>query len=475
MGIVSYEELQKSITASNDNLSFIRENIDIIYRMILSENLVNGRIAQIKVKYGSIFYLEYQFIKNIINKLTLSVKLNEIHDFRADVLVFFTPYRKDMEDFIYPVINELVETGLIVSVIIPKIGIKSGISASPQAKFLLYEGFVGNITYYIKARCNYNNIARDLWKWMDANRISDIKKSKLAIFFQKYALDSLIASSILELVKPKVVYSLHYILSPGYLQAIRSYQQQDAVNNILIQHGFFLPNYYGFHDFKGADTAILWGDYHKKVLEQMIDIPKNVKIIGNPKLEISLKELNSLYTLKPKKEKMTLYIAGPSPKRSRRDRKSFETFLDAIKKIEGIDVKIKLRPGDTLKDYREYINNGYLVKEQFIQNQDIFQTLLSADIITGRFSTSMFEAMAMCKPVIPISTSQGDFDWSELGLESVSDSNELAMRIKHLLEQPESAENLIEKQNSIIKMVFGDYMNASRKIANYISSLVQAK
>lgn len=476
MDLITYENLKKDLETSNINLPLIKGNLDIIYRMILREDFSIGKARQLKLKYGSRFYLEYYFFKNTVKsfKLPLS-KFKKIKDYKADVLVFFTPYREDCEKFIYPVVNDLIAMNYKVTVVIPKIGAQRGFIASPKANFLIYEDFARNITFYVKAQYIYNKIVdKELWSWFKNNKIGDVKKNKIEIFFKKHVIDSLIALDILSLVKPKVIYAIHYILNPGYLQAINVYKKNHTAVNVLIQHGFFLSNYYGFHDFKGADIVILWGDYHKKILEQMADVPKNIQVIGNPKLEMSLKEINERKIFKTK-EKAVLYISENSPKKNKKDQAAFEIFLEAIKDLTNVIVKVKLHPGETLQDYREYLDEKKITKEQFIFNQDLYHVLLPVDLVIGRFSTAMFEAMALNKPVVPIATKHDDLIWREIGLSSVSDVDELSELVNRLLRYHKDADELIKRQNLQLGLIFGDYTNSTKKIASFLSSIIDCK
>lgn len=76
--------------------------------------------------------------------------------------------------------------------------------------------------------------------------------------------------------------------------------------------------------------------------------------------------------------------------------------VDVLKGFPGIQVTIKLHPGDSEELFREALGGRLDERFRMIQKAALPKLLKEADLVIGPFSTAMIEAMAMGKPVLAV-------------------------------------------------------------------------
>ena len=470
----SYQEFSQWALHQNYP-AFIIDNLETIYRMILSLPRKKSVFRTLKYVLEKKLFLENQLIsqwgplKSPFSNRELSSK----------VLMLFTPYRRDLMDFLYPVANILAEQDDSVSLLIPCRGKTTFGGLSPKVKVIFKESMYGGFGVYQEARNYfYGELNNPVQAWCREIKATPQQKTLIKIFFKKFALDTIVTYKLLQLVKPKCVFGLHYILDPGCLNAIRKYKLQNSLHNLVIQHGFYITDHSKTHDFNGADTAILWGDYQQRYLQTMAQAPPAV-VIGNPKLEASLKRLTKEQCLSPPLESLEnrkiklLFVSTKTLTNRAIDKKIFDTFIGATQELKNVEIIYKLHPSESRRDYRDYFAKGLIKPKQIILDQDLYPLLYNADIIVGSFSTAMFEALALGKPVIWISPHGNLNGLAGLELMQAADSGELVGLINKLSYDRAYRQEILAKEAVLNKDFFNHIDGSAERIAGYVASCLE--
>lgn len=455
--------------------AFIKDNLETIYRMILSLPREKSVFRTLKYVMEKKLFLENQLmsqwgpLKSPFSNRELSSK----------VLMLFTPYRRDLMDFLYPVANKLSETDNSVSIVVPRRGKTTFGGLSPKVKVVFKENMYGGLGVYREARNYfYGELNNPVQAWCHEIKATPQQKTLIKIFFKKFALDTIVTYKLLQLVKPKCVFGLHYILDPGCLNAIRKFKLQNSLHNLIIQHGFYIIDHSKTHDFNGADTAILWGEYQQRYLRTMAQAPPAV-VIGNPKLEASLKRLTKVPCLSPPLESLEnrkiklLFVSTKTLTNRAIDKEIFDTFVGAAQKLNNVEIIYKLHPSELRRDYRDYFAKGLIKPKQIIIEQDIYPLLYNADIVVGSFSSAMFEALALGKPVIWISPTGLLSGLAGLELLQVTSKGELVGLINKLSYDRAYYQGVLAKQEVLNKDFFNLIEGSAERIAGYVASFLE--
>lgn len=458
---MSYKKLLELVNQKDTPL-FIKNNIDIIYRNIFSKKKQKINFKEI-IKNN--FRFEYYCIKNWYKKKSSSLENLE----ECDILFFFTPFRKDYEDLIYPVAKKIAKKNISLAFLIHK-NILPNTCFLPNVKYYVYED-IFNLKIVSEARKKYKHYYLPcLLKWFQKTKIDFFYQQLIKSFFQRYVLDKENTISILSIIRPKCIYSIHYIQEPGCLDAISTLKNKPI--KVMIQHGF-LGKVSSFHDFKGADLVILWGNYHKQVLNDKFDLRPSL-VLGNPKLEEKLSEterLNIKVQIGESDILKILYISSGSPLKSKLNKESLDIFVGAIKD-QNFKITYKLHPGELKRDYKYYLKKRLINPEQLVLDEDILNLINQSDIIVGSNSTSLYEATVFMKPVINVSGQYSNIYWGKLGLAFANNSSDLKRIIFNLLLDSHYYDKIVSKQINLIEDFFNGIQGSSDRIADYLAGLL---
>ncbi|MED3833350.1 LamG-like jellyroll fold domain-containing protein [Peribacillus frigoritolerans] len=469
-GLYIYNELRNNLingTRSKESILnkypvFIKENMDLLYRWgIVNQN--PGLDLQ-----------DINHINSSVNVLETCTFQNEWY--LSDVLLMFGCYRKDYELLLFPVANRLAEKDLSVNVLIHD-------KSSPNLSMLSKKV---NVLYYDQLSRGYNT-HNEAKKYFSSKMLTDIDKfghemrlnpsqvKRLKFFYQQYAFDKLFTTNLLEKLRPKCIYGIHFILNPGCIHAIKA--TKFPIFCSLIQHGLISVESTETHDFKGADQVFLWGDFFESLLMKKVNAPY-IKVIGNPKIEqikLDLKA-NSDWLSNEKLTKKNaplkiLYILNASPNQ-KYSGQNLSLFLKSITQIKNIEIIYKLHPNTSLDDCKRYIEQGLIKQSQIMRDVNIYDLIKNADIIVGDFSTSMFESAALNKPVIQIY--QSNYPEEFLKFAYATTSKELTTTINRLKRDQKYLNDLLEDQQKNLLNLFHDIDGSSERIAAYIDTLIRS-
>ncbi|MEV5035950.1 CDP-glycerol glycerophosphotransferase family protein [Peribacillus frigoritolerans] len=471
-GLYIYNELRNNrIEGTRNNLEniinkypiFIKENIDLLYRWgIINDN------QSLNLKGIN----KMNILRNTLDTYTFQ---NEWY--LSDVLFMFGCYRKDYEHLLFPVANRLAEKGLSVHVIIHDKSSPNLNMLSKKVNILYYDKLLREYNTHKKAIEYFNsNMLRYLDKFSHEMGLNAAQKKRLQVFYRIYAIDKIFTTNLLAKLRPKCMYSIHFILNPGCINAIKTTRY--PVPCFLIQHGLINPDSSGNHDFKGADLVFLWGEFFNSILKEKVNAP-NTKVLGNPKIEqirFDIKGNSDLLsmpkTMKEKEALNILYIFTGSPKQGY-NTKNLTLFFKGISPINNIEVIYKLHPTSSLDDCQNYISQGYMEQSQIIKDGNTYDLIKQADIIVGDFSTSIFEAAALNKPVIQIF--QNNYSEKFIKFTHVKLPDELTKIINRLRDDKKFFYDFMVIQQKTLFDLFTSIDGSAERISSYIDKLINGK
>jgi CDP-glycerol glycerophosphotransferase (TagB/SpsB family) len=121
-------------------------------------------------------------------------------------------------------------------------------------------------------------------------------------------------------------------------------------------------------------------------------------------------------------------------------------------------------------DFADYLNSRRITQDQMINDQDTYHLIHHSDIVVGDFSTGVFEAAALQKPVIQLY--QPDQDKSHLKLKHAATETELIEVINQLRFNSQFYKHFISDQNKVIEELFHKIQGSAERIAEYICKLL---
>jgi hypothetical protein len=336
-------------------------------------------------------YKDYFFLSKINLKNT-NVKPSNIKKLhKSEILVPFFPYRLDYELFIYPIVNELLKFDLRITLVIPREALSSRNlkSLTGNLQIVIYEDLIADFQVYKEASI----LLKERLKHIENRYKEKGHNSLLKNIIVNYAFDYVVAEKLIKKVSPKIVYGIHFVLNPGWLDVFNKYN----IKVHLIQHGFFNGDY---HDFIGSDLVYLWGEYHQKRLNKMDPSIKSL-VTGNPKLFI----IKQMYKIEELKNNKKLYILFVSSGHTFNNKKLYNITLNAIKVIKQLNdpnliLRYKLHPSERIDDYKAWLEKSILTRDEIVDTNSVYEYLFQADIVIGAISTVLNEAAYFEKVVI---------------------------------------------------------------------------
>jgi hypothetical protein len=286
-------------------------------------------------------------------------------------------------------------------------------------------------------------------------------------------------AEVLALIRPSVTYGLHFITHPGYLAAIdimRSHGSKPV--KLLIQHGVGPPE--DFHDFKGADTVIVWGDYFVNFLKSnfLIPVPPS-RVLGNPKLEAELtRQRLSEEGIEPAHkegtQKCLLFVSTIDVRADDYHRKALSLFASSVHKCRASwRVIYRPHPGESMDRYHRLIEEGFMTADQLADPATpIFDLLGRADLVAGGFSTVIPDAAALGKPVVQILPEMSGTDWAQQGFSGASNEQELCAFMQGVLGDADYRRKVLASQLTLVERMFSEIPGSAERIADFIAGFL---
>jgi len=374
----------------------------------------------------------------------------------------------------YPVTNILSKRGISITLLTSKKVVHEEIDPElfTKSRFIFCEDYQLENDRFLSQSC-CERLQPTIEQMCDDLRLDEMQRNATNGLFRHYFREKICFQRVLLDVRPSVIYGIHYVLNPGYIGAIEATKKKGwKMSSILMQHGFF--NARGYHDFKGADCVIVWGKYFEDVLTKMIAGPTpSWQIIGNPKLEVELSRASRQRTdqqlfNKTRQQDIILFLTEPGDY----DARAVELFSRAVGNRRRWKVVYKLHPSQSIEDYNCFVNEGLIRPEQLIKDVDLYGLIQMAAVVVGTKSTALLEAMALGKPVIQLLPELSRTDWIEHGLATASTERELHEQICKVEECSDYREEVLRREQKLVREMFGIISGASERIADFLESLL---
>ncbi len=451
----------------------IVENLDVLYRRVWvpPAGIKNwSKIKRIRWNLGCRYYLQSEYFKTFFRKSLLKIQAED----KCSVLVPFIYCRRDQQAFIYPVLNILKQKGIkaVVFTCFNDFKTKMNPEFFKGIPFIFSENCWTDSSYK-NADKLYCSLKPFIKQFCNDLGLDSLQSQRTDHFFKKYAWDKEVFALALRMTKPLLIYGIHYIAAPGYLSAIDEFKQNYRLKNILIQHGPFPKG--EFHDFKGADHVLLWGEYYQNILNSITSVPVPPSTVaGNPKMEIELSSWQNPSEENNIPSADILFASTPDTTLTgHQNRASIELFAGVMKNYyTKYNVIYKVHPAENMENYNEFVQKGIIRPEQIIKNISIYQLIKKSKVVAGTVTAVLPEAMSMGKPVIQLLLPCLPTDWYKYGVTSASTENELNEKINLILNSSDYKKKVLDSQQRLLSLMFGEIKGSSGKIADSLLSLI---
>ena len=283
--------------------------------------------------------------------------------------------------------------------------------------------------------------------------------------------------NMLKFLRPQLV-----MLADEYIWKPKSYiviaAKLEGVPSLALQHGIIYPTHTGYKYQKKdispkghftspyaplPDKTVVYGTYHKHLLTEISAYPKqSVLVTGQPRYDAlyeaketySKQEYIKRYGINPK-ERIVLWTTQLKGTSDEENALTIETVCTAIKSLKNVCLVIKQHPDEgqeytaLLQEYTKRFDVNAIIPSRF---SDTNEHLFAADVVIGKTSTTLMEAVILQKPAIVLNLS-GQPDEVEYVPEKVAlgvyQKDTLAPAIQKLLiddaELASHRENYIER------------------------------
>jgi len=234
-------------------------------------------------------------------------------------------------------------------------------------------------------------------------RLAGPARAALRGYFVEYAFDKVLAGRHLERHAPEVVLGIHFVARRGWQGALHEAASRGRKATVLLmQHGAFAADE-AFHDFEGADVALVWGERWRRELLRFADLPfaprPAVAVGGNPKYDAPAPEPS------PRRAGGTprvLYVSNHGGDHATL-LEPLRAAIAASRRGDGFDLLVRLHPEEARGAVQGLIAAGALGAGQVAPpGGDLADAILAADVVVGPPSTTLFEAARLGRPVVVV-------------------------------------------------------------------------
>jgi len=298
--------------------------------------------------------------------------------------------------------------------------------------------------------------------------------------------------ALLRRVKPEVIVLR---ISSSFLQPqfpiLAQVARATGISALEIQHGL---NYYGpgtpskFHN---AEYLGVYGQLSASELTSSgSGIGTTAVIIGSPRFDSYNSTVSRSRERNPE-DPLSVMVMAPSPCLGTQldtydVEEFFETIAVAIKKIGGMTVTIKLRPGtDDQLFYRPLITKVFEgVPHSVVDAPSLAELLTQSDIAVSCYSTAALEAMICGVPLINLALSPAEAMMSKYhfaqyaatgAMEIAYTEEQFETALRRLAADPEMRAELRSKSEVFLKKNFLFDGSASQRVVALIESLSKSR
>lgn len=456
---IPFDELQTTVQKLFP--SCISRHIDTLYRIVWnqSEYEKTSISNRLRWKLSDTFYLEKRYRSSIEYNRSDEDSLKN-----TTALVPFRPSRADYQPLLFPVTNELTSRGIPTTVCAWKSDHGDSFEPDnfPNAELLYYDS-VFDFTSYLRAKRRYRSLAENVSELCSCLNLGYKQTRRTVQFFKQYALNLTLFERVLDRTEPDMLYNIHYVTTPGFVEAINQYKRHATLTNALIQHGWFA--WYPFHPHRkqDADISILWGEHFAERLDHNNIIPPTpTKVIGNPKLEHMRRHLDINSTGED-----VLYASSPTQRDYVQD--ALRIVSAADEKASRWEVTYKPHPNeDCLKNYKPLLNEGLIDREQIIKDTSVHDLIVDSRIVVGTHSSVLLEALALDRVAIQLLPKRADNSWAQLGMYTSDSKNNFLSLVDNLVENTAFYDQTLTDEQYLRDQMFEDLETASEQIVKYL-------
>ena len=429
--------------------------------------------TSLRTRLRGIAGLDWNILRTSAKKASSGLQLKPHH---LSVLCSFPFRRRDYEGLLRPLLCDLSEAGIRCGVVTTAAELRRWrANAETDGTTAVAIEAGGSPQVYREARRQHRELRGAVRDMQVRFASSPSQRRRLAAYFSQFVLDKALFSHCLERLGPRVVLGLHFAATRGFQAAIRQVgASEHGTRVLLMQHGAFSANE-GFHDFEGADVALLWGDRWRRELAGLESKPyatlPEAIVVGNPKYDRDIRShvRSSGADASPQGRVRVLYISTHDGNH-RTIEPPLEWLFGCASSCAGFDLMIKPHPAESLSVIRARVERGLISPEAVLPPaSDVMTWVGSADIVVGTASTALFEAALVRKPVILLATEPNHlYD----GFVAAKDQVELSAVLRRWQGDPDAVQSVLEYQDRLCNDIFGLTREArsvcSALIASYL-------
>ncbi|QKG92042.1 hypothetical protein HPS36_03965 [Halorubrum salinarum] len=442
----------------SNNISLLKSYVwnDVSY----TESSFKNKVVRQFLRH---YYQDYQYIKSI------GVRSSNIEYEKIDLLLTLTNTREGDQPFFTGIINNF-DNKINTAIFTRKENLGNSIYKSdyPDVDFILEDDIITR--QIIKnAKNNYDDFHLQIQRFGQEFNLNKEQMRETEIFFKKYFTDSKIFRTLLTYTQPSVILAKHYHTHPGYIPAIKEYNNnnKESIESIIIQHGALGKGHTKPH-FHGADTAILWGKYFEDTIERYYKYDNlSTEILGNPKLEYMLKNRGQKVGNSQTRNYKILYISTPLIENNYGYR-SLELFFQVISELDNVNTICKLHPRENINQYKDLLEKYDIPKSTIAKERDIYDLIAESDLVIGTTSTALMESTAFSTPVIQLFPSLSKTDWGDYGMLTASGPTALKEIIDNLRGNKKYKKRIMESQNKFSSQLFFQPEGANKRIRVFL-------
>ena len=281
--------------------------------------------------------------------------------------------------------------------------------------FVPYEVIIILKKIITKFKIDSNKIEDNIDKLHLLNwKVDGYDLSKIA---DKY-LEDMLRNSIISNVKEEI-YAEHFLNKINVTSVIATDEadrprcfivagNKNKLNTYGIQHGIIAPVSRSYmipsdDNIYVPKITFLWGEKYKNILidNSKVYTENNLKVVGQLRTDYLIKKTNSEREKIKKDEKIRILYATQYLWDLTYE--ATNIFIDAIEKLENVEVLIKLHPVDKYEEFYEKLIKERKLKNVKISREiDIYEAILWSDLVVTVHSTVVLEAALLNKPSICI-------------------------------------------------------------------------
>ena len=254
---------------------------------------------------------------------------------------------------------------------------------------------------------------------------------------------------------------------------------------VTLQHGIYPTNekfvrYLPLYQIIPYENKVaVWGDSTMKYILGHGGIEKNIINLGSPKHD-------KFFSINNQNKKNCVLIIlsdlygsnfeGTNSKTKQRLDEYLKMTYDTIKKISNKKIIVKIRPGQSVYDGHQRINELDPNIPTY-RMQDIFDVINMCDtVIVFNFSTVILDAMIMKRPTLTILPENQGFE-DDIIMKSgatlvVSNLDELETKLVDILTNNKLRAKLVDDGQKIVNEYFTNQGKASKALAKFIDSVL---